>query len=70
MSIATVLVVLAGLLCACAAAFDWNWFMEHRKAASISHLLGSRERGRVFYGLLGMFLIVMGFLQVFGVIKD
>lgn len=62
------LLILAGLFAACGAGFDWDWFMENRKARMMSELLGDRSRARIFYLILGLAILVVGFLGVFGVL--
>jgi hypothetical protein len=56
-----------GLLAFCGAAFDWDWFLNARKARAFVALLG-RGGARVFYGLLGATLITLGALMAMGVI--
>ncbi len=70
MSFSTIILIAIGLFSIGAAAFDWNWFMEHRKASSVSRLLGSRNRGRAFYILLGCVLIGIAFLRAFAIIAS
>jgi len=40
----------------CAAAFDWDWFMEHPKALGISRIL-TRNGARVFDFAIGLLFL-------------
>lgn len=51
---------LAGLVALLAAVFDWKWFFEAQNTQFIVRNVG-RPRARLFYGLLGVILIVMAF---------
>ena len=53
----------------CGAALDWGWFMNHRKAQFFVRLLG-RNGTRVFYGILGTALVVVGVLLAMGIIQE
>ncbi len=68
MKITWLLLILAGLFSMCGAGFDWDWFMENRKARMMSELLGDRSRARVFYLILGLAILAVGFLGAFGVL--
>jgi len=57
----------AGVFAICGAAFDWDFFMNSRKAALFVRFLG-RNGARVFYGLLGAVIVVLGGLMAAGVI--
>lgn len=57
----------AGLFSVVCAAFDFEWFMNHRKARFFVKILG-RGGARVFYGILGLALLVFGGLILFKVI--
>ncbi|MDR0961237.1 MAG: immunity 17 family protein [Mediterranea sp.] len=50
--------LLAGLTALLAALGNWNWFFNSRNAAFIVNNVG-RPRARLFYGVLGVILIVM-----------
>ena len=56
-----------GLFASCAAVFDWDFFLNARKARAFVALLG-RTGARVFYGLLGTTLMVLGYLMATGTI--
>lgn len=49
----------AGIFVFVAAAIDWDWFFEHRKAQPFVSLFG-RTGARVFYALLGIGISVYG----------
>lgn len=55
-----------GIVGAC---YNWDWFMNHRKARCIVALFG-RQGARIFYAILGAALIAIGILFALGVIKD
>lgn len=49
---------LAGAFSIAGAVFDWNFFMENRKAALWVRLFG-RNGARVFYVILGLVIIAL-----------
>ncbi|MBN2137444.1 MAG: immunity 17 family protein [Sedimentisphaerales bacterium] len=61
------ILVLAGLFAVVAAAFDWEWFLNSRKARPLVSLL-SRTGARIFYCVIGLGVAVLGLLIAFGVI--
>ncbi len=69
MTTISLLLIFAGIFSMCGAGFDWDWFMENRKAQVISDLLGERSRARVFYFILGLAIFIWGFLGAFRVIE-
>lgn len=60
--------VAAGLFSLCGAILNWDWYMNHRKARFFVRVFG-REGARVFYGVLGLILIVLGGLLLLEFIK-
>ncbi len=56
---ASILLVFAGLFSIAGAILDWEWFMTSRRAAMFVRLLG-RTGARIFYALLGLFLVGVG----------
>ena len=68
MNPAGLLFVAIGLVAVVAAAMDWDWFMNARKARGLAALLG-RQGARAFYVLLGLALTVGGVLLTLGVIE-
>lgn len=58
--IASVFAFLAGLFCILAAVYDWDWFFENYKAKPFVALFG-RDGARMFYGILGLIIIILGF---------
>ena len=60
---------LIGLWCLAAAAFNWNFFFNSRRAARFVNLLGSRDRARIFYAALGVGFIVLGGCFALGVFE-
>ena len=63
------LIVGAGIFSICGAAFDWDFFINSRKAQFFVAILG-RNGARIFYGILGLAIAVMGTLVTLGVFKD
>lgn len=57
--------VAGGLFAICGAAFNWAWFMNNPKARLF--ILG-RTGARIFYGLLGAALVVVGMFFVAGIV--
>jgi hypothetical protein len=63
------LIVTPGLFCAAGGIFNWEWFMNHRKARFICAML-TRTGARIFYVLLGLGLVVLGTLITVGIVQD
>jgi len=57
-----------GIFSLCGALFDWDWFMDARKARFIVKIFG-RNGARIFYSLLGTGLAVLGILGLIGIIQ-
>lgn len=57
----------AGVFTLVAAMRDWDWFMNARKARFMVALL-TRTGARIFYGALGLALLVLGVLGAAGVV--
>lgn len=68
MNLAGIIFVLVGFYSLAGAWFDWDWFMENRKAQFFHKILGNRMRARVFYVVFGSALVIAGTLSLFGVI--
>jgi len=66
---AALLLVLAGLFAMAGGVFDWDWFMNNRKAQALVNLLG-RGGARVFYIILGLAIAILGLLITFGVVAS
>jgi hypothetical protein len=60
-------IILAGLFSLAGAVYNWDWFMNARKARFIVSILG-RSGARCLYGLLGVAFIMLGILSLTGVI--
>ena len=54
-----VLAVLSGIFVLVAVISDWNWFFEHPKAKFFVNAFG-RNGARLFYGVLGCALLLIG----------
>lgn len=54
--------IIMGLFCIICAVMDFNWFMNSRKAQRMSKMLG-RNGARVFYVIIGIILIILGFIS-------
>jgi len=63
------LIMAAGIFSICGAAFDWDFFMNNRKAKIFVATLG-RNGARGVYVVLGVGLAVLGLLLATGVIQD
>lgn len=63
------ILVAAGLFSICGAVLDWDFFINSRKARFFVSTLG-RTGARVFYGILGLVIVVMGALITLGILKD
>lgn len=59
------LLVACGIFSLCGAFFDWDWFMNHRKAQFFNKIWG-RQGTRIFYGILGTALVVIGGASAMG----
>ncbi|MCE5333208.1 MAG: immunity 17 family protein [Desulfobacteraceae bacterium] len=59
--------VAAGLFSLCGGVFDWDWYMNARKARFIVSLVG-RGGARVFYIAGGWLLAVLGVLMLLGIL--
>lgn len=55
------LFIIAGLFSVVSSVCNFDWYFNSRKASSIVRLFG-RNGARLFYGLLGVALIVAGVL--------
>ena len=66
---AALLLVLAGLFAMAGGVFDWEWFMNNRKAQALVNWLG-RGVARVFYVILGLAIAILGLLITFGVVAS
>lgn len=63
MNLFWIAIACAGAFSIAGALFNWSWFMNNARARGIVDLLG-REGARIFYGLLGIFLLILGILMV------
>jgi hypothetical protein len=54
-----IVILLAGLFSIVCAAFDFDWFMNNRRASLFVKLF-TRNGARVFYIVLGIVLCIMG----------
>lgn len=61
--------IAAGLFSICGAAFDWDWFINSRKARFFVATFG-RTGARVFYALLGISIVLIGVLIAFGIVRN
>jgi hypothetical protein len=57
-----------GAFSLCGAVFDWDWFINSRKAHFFVAVLG-RAGARLLYGALGTGLVAFGILFALGFIK-
>jgi hypothetical protein len=63
------LLIAAGAFSISGAVFDWDWFINSRKAWLFVTLFG-RTGARIFYALLGTAIVVLGILVTLGIVKD
>jgi len=56
-----VIMALGGIFSICASIFNWDFFFENYKARPVVKLIG-RNGARVFYVLLGLFVIFCGIM--------
>jgi hypothetical protein len=68
MNLSGLLILAIGLFSVAGGAFDWDWFMNSRRA-SIFVRLFKRGGARAFYILLGSGLAVLGVLIALNVIQ-
>ncbi len=62
--LAGILFIFAGFFSMAGAYFNWDWFMENRRAWIFIKLFG-RNGTRIFYGLLGAGLVILGLTTLF-----
>lgn len=58
-----------GIFSVCGAVFDWEWFINSRKAQFFVTIFG-RTGARIFYGILGIAIAIMGALITLGIVKN
>ncbi len=68
MNPAGLILMAAGVFSITGAALDWDFFINSRKARLFVSLFG-RNGARIFYGLLGTVITVIGLLITLGVIE-
>jgi len=56
--------ILTGIFSLLSSILNFEWFFNHRKADTMVRWFG-RNGARVFYGLLGLALIICGILAMF-----
>jgi hypothetical protein len=61
--------VLIGLFSLAAGIFNWDWFMNSRRARFFIKLF-KRTGTRIFYGLLGIAALVLGVLFMTGIAAE
>ncbi len=52
------LFLLSGILSLCAALGNWSWFFHSKNARMLTARL-SRTQSRWFYGIIGLFILIM-----------
>ena len=62
-----IVIALSGAFLAAAGAFDWNWFMNHRKARLLTSLIGRGAARGVYIGI-GLAAVVTGVLMALGAV--
>ncbi len=59
--VTALLTIAIGLFAGVAAAMDWKWYMNHRKAQLFVKMFGY-QGARVFYMILGLAMMILGAL--------
>lgn len=67
MNYAGLFLIAAGAFSLLASIFDWNFFFNSRRARRLVSLMG-RPAARLFYGVLGLVISIMGGLITMGLI--
>lgn len=67
-SVAGLLALAGGAFAICGAYFEWEFFMQSRKAQRLISWIGY-DAARMFYGAIGLIIIVLGLLMLLGVIQ-
>jgi hypothetical protein len=60
MGFESVILILVGLFSLAGGVFDWDWFMNNRRAVLMARILGGRRNARIFYVILGIGVTVLG----------
>jgi len=69
MSTGAIILILAGLFLTVGAILDQDWFMDRRRTRFATEALGSRQRARVAYIVVGLGALAAGVLAALGVIN-
>ncbi len=56
-----IIMALIGVYCIAAAFCNWDWFFTNRRARGLVRLFG-RNGARIFYGALGVVIIVLSII--------
>ena len=68
MPVASMVLILIGLLTIFCAVMDFNWFMETRKVRFFVRIL-TRTGARILYSLLGLAFVTLGILSGLKLLK-
>ena len=68
MNLFGLLVIAIGIFSICGAAFDWDFFLNNYKARFFVTILG-RTGARMFYGIFGLVIVIVGALTTVGVME-
>ena len=60
-------IIACGIFSLCGAFFNWDWYFNNRKARGIVAVFG-RTGARIFYAVLGIFIIALGAVVLIGMI--
>ncbi len=58
------LFILIGAFCLACVFFNWNWYWSNSRAVKLVKMI-SKKGAQIFYGVLGIFLIIAGLITVF-----
>ena len=63
-----IFLILGGLFTLAGGLFNWNWFMENRRARAVVSILG-RKGARGLYIVMGLFLAIFGIVLATGFVS-
>ena len=69
MSAGVIILILAGLFLLVGGILDQDWFMDRRRTRFATELLGSRQRARVAYIVIGLGILALGVLAALGIVN-
>ena len=64
-----IVLILIGIFGIAGAGFNWDWFMESRKARFITKMFGGRTGARIFYLVIGVGFVLLGLRGIIGIVN-